>query len=151
MMVLHITLRTYEEDSDSPGFFATLVVLLMAKAPDCDQWDTADYFKNATVEGVTACLAAGAAPMARDEDEETPLHDAAAFNINPAVIEALLEDGARDYWNAPHCARPGGHWQLPWPRDASRSQAAFISRCLASICSGVEELSVAIAHCAPAA
>ena len=52
---------------------------------------------------------------------------------------------------APHCPRPGGHWQMPWPRAASRSQAARISRRLASICSGVEELPVAIAHCAPAA
>ena len=44
-----------------------------------------------------------------------------------------------------------GHWQLPWPRADSRSQAARISRRLASICSGVEELPVAIAHSAPAA
>ena len=50
-----------------------------------------------------------------------------------------------------HCRRPGGHWQLPWPKAASWSQAALISRRLASICSGVEELPVAIAHCAPAA
>ena len=47
--------------------------------------------------------------------------------------------------------RPGGHWQLPWPNAARRSQAARISCCLASICSGVEELPVAIAHSAPAA
>ena len=51
----------------------------------------------------------------------------------------------------PHYLRPGGHWQLPSPRAASRSQAACISRRLASICSGVEELPVAIAHAAPAA
>ena len=52
---------------------------------------------------------------------------------------------------AAHCPSLGGHWQLPWPRAASRSQAAWISRRLASICSGVEELPIAIAHSAPAA
>ena len=62
--------------------------------PDCGQWNTRKYFQKATVESVTACLAAGADPMARDDDEETPLHKAAKSNGNPAVIETLLKAGA---------------------------------------------------------
>ena len=63
-------------------------------APDCAQWNTEEYFKAAAVESVTACLAAGADPMARDKYETTPLHYAASSNENPAVIEALIKGGA---------------------------------------------------------
>ena len=34
---------------------------------DCAQWNTEEYFKAATVESVTACLAAGSDPMARTD------------------------------------------------------------------------------------
>ena len=58
-----------------------------------------------------------------------------------------------------HGPNPAGQRQLAplfgpsslVPRAASLSQAALISWRLALICSGVEELPVAIAHCAPAA
>ena len=63
-------------------------------APDCAQWNTEEYFKAAAVESVTACLAAGADPMARFKYETTPLHCAASSNENPAVIEALIKGGA---------------------------------------------------------
>ena len=43
---------------------------------------------------MTDCLASGADIKARDEDGETPLHRAARFNENPAVIAALLDAGA---------------------------------------------------------
>ena len=62
--------------------------------PDCGQWNTMQYFQAATVESVTACLAAGADPMARNYSKYTPLHFVATYNKNPAVIEALLEAGA---------------------------------------------------------
>ena len=63
-------------------------------APDCRQWNTKRYFRTASVEGVTACLAAGADPMARTKTKNTPLHWAARSNENPAVIETLLKAGA---------------------------------------------------------
>ena len=66
---------------------------LTAKASDCDQWNTEEYFKTATVEQVTACLETGADPMARGWGENTPLHWAASTD-NPAVIEVLLAAGA---------------------------------------------------------
>ena len=61
---------------------------------DCGQWNTRKYFQAATVEDVTACLAVGADPNARDDDKDTPLHFAARHNENPAVVEALIRAGA---------------------------------------------------------
>ena len=44
----------------------------------------------------------GADPNARDEDGSTPLHRAAAYNTDPAIISLLLKAGAdlktRDEW-----------------------------------------------------
>ena len=71
--------------------------------PDCGTWNTQEFFRSASVGSVTACLAAGADPMARSRDEDTPaysdgqstpLHHAARSNENPAVIDALLKAGA---------------------------------------------------------
>ena len=59
-------------------------------APDCGQWNTRKYFQKATVESVTACLAAGADPKARNQYKNTPLHNAALYS-NPAVIKALIK------------------------------------------------------------
>ena len=55
----------------------------------CEQWNTEEFFRTATVEDVTACLAAGADVAARTEDGHTPLHQAAFVNENPAVVQAL--------------------------------------------------------------
>ena len=71
---------------------------------DCKKWNTEEYFRKASVESVTACLSAGADPMARDEDKHTPLHLAAQSNENPAIIQVLLAAGAdvnardKDQW-----------------------------------------------------
>ena len=65
-----------------------------AQAPNCKQWNTDEYFKTATVENVTACLVAGADVNALGEHAVTPLHFAAGYTENPAVIEALLKAGA---------------------------------------------------------
>lgn len=64
------------------------------RAPSCDQWNTEEFFRAASVEDVTACLAAGADAHARDERDITPLHWAAVGNQDPAVFEALLAAGA---------------------------------------------------------
>ena len=61
---------------------------------DCDNWNTKEFFKIATVQKVTNCLQAGVDLHARDEHGQTPLHWAAWKNKNLAVIAALLEAGA---------------------------------------------------------
>ena len=43
---------------------------------------------------MAACLASGADPKTGDKHGNTPLHWAATFNKNPAVIAALLDAGA---------------------------------------------------------
>ena len=63
-------------------------------APSCDEWNTDGFFVTATVEDVTGCLNAGADVAARDDEGQTPLYRAAAYNENPAVVEALLAAGA---------------------------------------------------------
>ena len=82
-----------------------------------------------------------------------PRHFRTTRPVFPVIQQRLLFSWclSREEVLAPDYLRPAGHWQLPWPRADSRSQAARISRRLASICSGVEELPVAIAHSAPAA
>ena len=60
----------------------------------CEAWNTEAFFETATPEDVTACLDAGAAPMAPDADGITPLHWAVWSNETPAVVEVLLAAGA---------------------------------------------------------
>ncbi len=63
-------------------------------AEDCEDWISKQFFANATVEEVVACLNAGADPNERNDSGATALHLAARFNPSGAVIKALLEAGA---------------------------------------------------------
>ena len=92
------------------GILSVAVLATPARAaqatPSCEEWNTKEYFQTATVENVTACLDAGADPMARNENSITPLHYAARYNENSAVVQVLLAAGAdleaRDtYGNTP--------------------------------------------------
>ena len=76
-----------------PGVLATTTLAAQA-APSCEAWNTKEYFKAATLEDVTACLDGGADLAAQTKRGHTPLHRAAKFNENPAVIEFLIEAGA---------------------------------------------------------
>ena len=60
----------------------------------CQDWNTKDFFRHASVASVTYCLWRGADPNARDRFGRTPLHHAAANNENPAVLAALLDADA---------------------------------------------------------
>ena len=59
---------------------------------DCNDWNE-EFFEDARVEHVLACLDAGADPMARDQYESGPLHWAAEHVSDSAVIEVLLAAG----------------------------------------------------------
>ena len=64
-------------------------------AQGCEGWNTSLFFLSATPAEVESCLAAGAEVNARAAVlGHTPLHLAAQFNGNPAVIEVLLDAGA---------------------------------------------------------
>lgn len=61
---------------------------------DCTLWNTKRNFLAATPEGVTACLEAGSNPRENDAAGVTPLHRAAKYSQNPAVIQVLMDAGA---------------------------------------------------------
>ena len=74
-----------------------LVTVLPPKAvatESCKDWNTAKFFKSATLEQVRACLSTGRGPNEPDRKGLTALHRAARDTRDPAVIEALLEAGA---------------------------------------------------------
>ena len=92
-----------QPQAEPPSSPQAVKVTTVQPVVDCEQWNTERYFRKASVEDVTACLAAGADPKARDKWKNTPLHSA-RFNENPAVIEVLLQAGAgleaRNKWKS---------------------------------------------------
>ncbi|MCY3872931.1 MAG: ankyrin repeat domain-containing protein [Rhodobacteraceae bacterium] len=52
------------------------------------------FYRNVTPEFVRTCLEAGVDPHASNSNNQTPLHSAALYSDNPAVIAALLDGGA---------------------------------------------------------
>ena len=75
-----------------------------ATAGECGQWCEAEYWETATLAGVQADIAAGVDVHARTEYDATPLHRAAAFNVDEAIISVLVEAGADVH------ARTEGGW-----------------------------------------
>ena len=61
---------------------------------DCEEWNTREFIRVATVADVKRCLRTGADPNATGDEHLTPLHLAAGFNADPALVEVLLEAGA---------------------------------------------------------
>lgn len=65
-----------------------------AASADCAGWDTWGFFKQATLQHVRGCLAAGVRVNIRDSEGQTPLHRAAVYAADPAIIRALVGAGA---------------------------------------------------------
>ena len=62
--------------------------------PDCEDWNTESFFKEASATDVALCLSKGADPNTQSKVLGfTPLHTA-VFTENPAVVKALLDGGA---------------------------------------------------------
>ena len=59
------------------------------------QWLTEDFWKEADVAKVEACIAAGSKLDTRDERGKTPLHLAAWLNKNPDTIDTLIRHGSK--------------------------------------------------------
>ena len=74
--------------------FSSFVVLLAAQDWGCCMWNTAKYFRTATIQNVKGCLQEGANVVATRDDGHTPLHFAAQHSKDPAVVQALLAHGA---------------------------------------------------------
>ena len=60
----------------------------------CKEWETEEYFEEATNEAVLACLGTGIDLETRNDSGRTALHRAASHTKNPVVIEALVKAGA---------------------------------------------------------
>lgn len=60
----------------------------------CDDWNTESFFRRAGVGDIARCLKAGARLNVRDKSWNRPLHYAAKYNGNPAVITTLVKAGA---------------------------------------------------------
>ena len=82
--------EVHEVLSDAAGMSEAIPVA------DCDleKWNMRAFFSTATVESVSACIAAGANPNAQNKGKRMPLHYAAGHNENPEVIVALVRAGA---------------------------------------------------------
>ena len=95
---------TYSNNSNgrhrSGGILALLTSSLLLAAgaalarPDCDDWNTRDFFDQATAADVARCISQGADPKARAKGGATPLHGAASLSETPAVVKVLLDAGA---------------------------------------------------------
>lgn len=69
--------KTLEKESSPRAQGPVAAAAAKAKssaAANCGDWNTRDFFENATPESVTACFKAGADPMVRDTWGYTPLH-----------------------------------------------------------------------------
>ena len=71
-----------------------LMTIAIIEEMRCERWNTVGWWRDTiTVEIVQACLDRGANHDG-DQNDNTPLHRAAAYNTNPSVIEALIGGGA---------------------------------------------------------
>ena len=76
-----------------------------ARPVSCDGWNTQEFFDTVPIEAVRTCLAAGADPMALDDDGGSPLHRAARGSADPLVIEARIRLAGQG------SAFSGGKWE----------------------------------------
>ena len=113
-----------EEWGGSASFGLDSLVIDMRLA---EMRNEGDYFRTATAEEIIACMESGANPMARvGHSGETPLHLAAIYNDDPAVIDAMVHTGAdpmvRDRWSETPL-----HWAVRnWRASADQTERDWL-------------------------
>lgn len=80
-------------------FFSVCLVVWISTVPalavvSCKDWNTKEFFKQATVADVSHCLLEGVQINTWNLDASTPLHKAAKYTNDPKVITILLNAGA---------------------------------------------------------
>ena len=67
----------------------------MAAEVSCDDWNTQAFFERADGADIARCVKAGEDPVSRSVfSGDAPLHNAAAYARNPAVVAAMVKAGA---------------------------------------------------------
>ena len=72
----------------------TVVSISLRSLDHCQQWNTDEFFANASVQEVEDCLDAGAEVGATSDAGFKPLHQAARHNASAEMAIALIESGA---------------------------------------------------------
>ena len=73
---------------------SVLTFVSQALAQECGGWNTSEFFESATLAEVRGCLATGVDVNAQSMFGTTPLHYAAFYTDDPAIIRVLLDAGA---------------------------------------------------------
>ena len=73
---------------------SVLTLVGQGLAQGCQGWETSEFFESATLAEVRGCLAAGVDVNAQSVFGTTPLHYAAFYTDDPAIIRVLLDAGA---------------------------------------------------------
>ena len=93
-VVAEVVAPALSEAAPSLAVAETTNVATSAGAVDCEAWNTREFFRAATAADVSACLAEGSDPKARDGDGWTPLHAAVWWSGSSEVVRTLLAAGA---------------------------------------------------------
>lgn len=73
---------------------SVLTLVGQGLAQGCHGWNTSEFFEAATLVEVRGCFATGVDVNAQSVTGTTPLHYAAFYTDDPAIIRVLLESGA---------------------------------------------------------
>ena len=73
---------------------SVLTLVGQGLAQGCQGWNTSEFFESATLAEVRGCLAAGVDVNAQSVTGTTPLHYAAFYTDDPAILRVLLDAGA---------------------------------------------------------